>query len=108
MEKLGRKDHDALVLRFFENKTFAEVGTTLGASEDAAKTTVVEREAFGIRFQSEERFGVVSEEFVAQAGASFLIPIVGLAQIGLGLGADADDPAHRRDSRIWRNTSRQS
>ena len=40
MEKLGRKDHDALVLRFFENKTFAEVGTTLGASEDAAKMRV--------------------------------------------------------------------
>jgi RNA polymerase sigma factor (sigma-70 family) len=35
MERLGQKDHDALVLRFFENKTFAEVGATLGASEDA-------------------------------------------------------------------------
>ena len=40
MEKLGQKDHDALVLRFFENKTFAEVGATLGASEDAAKMRV--------------------------------------------------------------------
>jgi RNA polymerase sigma factor (sigma-70 family) len=40
MEKLGRKDHDALVLRFFENKTFAEVGASLGASEDAAKMRV--------------------------------------------------------------------
>ncbi len=40
MEKLGQKDHDALVLRFFENKTFAEVGVTLGASEDAAKMRV--------------------------------------------------------------------
>src|SRR5271170_6490345 len=40
MEKLGQKDHDALVLRFFENKTFAEVGATLGASEDAAKKRV--------------------------------------------------------------------
>jgi RNA polymerase sigma factor (sigma-70 family) len=40
MEQLGRKDHDALVLRFFENKTFAEVGATLGASEDAAKMRV--------------------------------------------------------------------
>ena len=26
MEQLGQKDHDALVLRFFENKNFAEVG----------------------------------------------------------------------------------
>ena len=40
LEKLGQKDHDALVLRFFENKTFAEVGVTLGASEDAAKMRV--------------------------------------------------------------------
>jgi RNA polymerase sigma factor (sigma-70 family) len=40
MEKLGRKDHDALVLRFFENRNFAEVGAALGASEDAAKVRV--------------------------------------------------------------------
>ena len=40
MEQLGKKDHDAVVLRFFENKTFAEVGATLGASEDAAKMRV--------------------------------------------------------------------
>ena len=40
MDKLGRKDHDALVLRFFENKNFAEVGAALGASEDAAKMRV--------------------------------------------------------------------
>jgi RNA polymerase sigma factor (sigma-70 family) len=40
MEQLGRKDHDALVLRFFENKNFAEVGAALGASEDAVKMRV--------------------------------------------------------------------
>jgi RNA polymerase sigma factor (sigma-70 family) len=40
LEKLGQKDHDALVLRFFENKNFAEVGSALGASEDAAKMRV--------------------------------------------------------------------
>ena len=40
MEQLGWKDHDALVLRFFENKNFAEVGAALGASEDAAKMRV--------------------------------------------------------------------
>jgi RNA polymerase sigma factor (sigma-70 family) len=40
LEKLGRTDHDALVLRFFENKNFAEVGAALGASEDAAKVRV--------------------------------------------------------------------
>jgi RNA polymerase sigma factor (sigma-70 family) len=40
MEKLGQKDHDALVLRFFEGRNFAEVGAALGASEDAAKMRV--------------------------------------------------------------------
>ena len=40
MEQLGQKDHDAVVLRFFENKNFAEVGASLGASEDAAKMRV--------------------------------------------------------------------
>ena len=40
MERLGQKDHDALVLRFFENRNFREVGTALGASEDAAKMRV--------------------------------------------------------------------
>ena len=40
MGQLGQKDHDALVLRFFENKNFTEVGAALGASEDAAKMRV--------------------------------------------------------------------
>ncbi len=40
MEKLGQKNHDALVLRFFENRDFKEVGAALGASEDAAKMRV--------------------------------------------------------------------
>lgn len=40
MEKLGQKDHDALVLRFFENRSFAEAGAALGVSEAAAKMRV--------------------------------------------------------------------
>ncbi len=40
MEQLGQKDHDSLVLRFFENQNFKEVGAALGASEDAAKMRV--------------------------------------------------------------------
>ncbi|HXR03312.1 MAG TPA: sigma-70 family RNA polymerase sigma factor [Verrucomicrobiae bacterium] len=40
MGKLGQKDHDALVLRFFEGRNFREVGAALGASEDAAKMRV--------------------------------------------------------------------
>ena len=40
MERLGQKDHDALVLRYFEGRSLKEVGAALGASEDAAKVRV--------------------------------------------------------------------
>ena len=40
MKKLGRKDHDAIVLRFFENRDFAEVSAAMGTSEGAAKMRV--------------------------------------------------------------------
>jgi RNA polymerase sigma factor (sigma-70 family) len=40
MGHLGQKDHDAVVLRFFEGRNFREVGAALGASEDAAKVRV--------------------------------------------------------------------
>jgi len=37
---LGEKDHDAIVLRYFEDRDFRDVGRKLGASEDAAKVRV--------------------------------------------------------------------
>jgi RNA polymerase sigma factor (sigma-70 family) len=40
LDQLGEKDHNAVVLRFFENKSMSDVGAALGASEDAAKTRV--------------------------------------------------------------------
>ncbi|HEV7924195.1 MAG TPA: sigma-70 family RNA polymerase sigma factor [Verrucomicrobiae bacterium] len=40
LDQLGQKDHDAVVLRFFEGRNFREVGAALGASEDAAKMRV--------------------------------------------------------------------
>lgn len=40
MLRLGQTDRDALLLRFFEGRTLREVGTALGASEDAAKKRV--------------------------------------------------------------------
>jgi RNA polymerase sigma factor (sigma-70 family) len=40
LAKLGEKEHDAIALRFFESKSFGEVGHALGASEDAAKMRV--------------------------------------------------------------------
>jgi RNA polymerase sigma factor (sigma-70 family) len=40
LAQLGEKDHNAIVLRFFENKTMPEVGQALGASEAAARKRV--------------------------------------------------------------------
>jgi uncharacterized protein (TIGR03435 family) len=40
ISKLGSKDRDAIVLRFFESKNLHEVGAALGASENAAKMRV--------------------------------------------------------------------
>lgn len=40
LEQLGQKDHDAVVLRFLQGLNLNEVGTALGASEEAAKKRV--------------------------------------------------------------------
>jgi RNA polymerase sigma factor (sigma-70 family) len=40
LEQLGEKDHNALVLRYFEGKSLAEVAAALGGSEPAAKMRV--------------------------------------------------------------------
>src|SRR5262245_35771040 len=37
MSTLGQRDRDAVVLRYFENKSLQEVGAALGSSEDAAQ-----------------------------------------------------------------------
>jgi RNA polymerase sigma factor (sigma-70 family) len=40
MARLGAKDRDAIVLRFFEGKSFQEIARAAGASENAAKKRV--------------------------------------------------------------------
>jgi RNA polymerase sigma factor (sigma-70 family) len=40
MAQLGEKDHDAIVLRFFDGRDLKTVGLALGMSEDAAKKRV--------------------------------------------------------------------
>ena len=40
MGKLGEKEHNAIVLRFFEGRDFKHVGSALGVSEEAAKKRV--------------------------------------------------------------------
>jgi RNA polymerase sigma factor (sigma-70 family) len=40
LARLGAKDHDAIVLRYFEGRSLNEVGVALGSSEEAAKKRV--------------------------------------------------------------------
>lgn len=40
MARLGKKDHSAIVLRFFEGKDLKQVGAVLGVSKSTAKTRV--------------------------------------------------------------------
>jgi uncharacterized protein (TIGR03435 family) len=40
MAQLAGKDRDAVLLRYFENKTFAQVGTALDTNEDAARKRI--------------------------------------------------------------------
>ena len=41
LAELGERDHNAIVLRFFEGKSLGEVGRALGGSADAAKMRVL-------------------------------------------------------------------
>jgi RNA polymerase sigma factor (sigma-70 family) len=40
MNRLGQTDRDALLLRYFENKSFRDVGVALGANEESARKRV--------------------------------------------------------------------
>ena len=40
MNRLGEKDRDALLLRFFENRSLGEVGAALGTSSDSARMRI--------------------------------------------------------------------
>ena len=87
LDKLGQKDHDALVLRFFENKNFAEVGAALGASEDAAKMRVQRaldklRKFFtkrGVALSSVAIAGAISANSVSAAPVGLAVKISAVA-----------------------------
>ena len=40
LEQLGEKDHNAVVLRFFEGRNFKDISATLGTTEAGAKMRV--------------------------------------------------------------------
>ena len=73
--ELGRKDRDAVVLRFIEGKNLKEVGATLGLSEEAAKKRVsraVEKlriffSTHGTEFSSDSLASVIEAKSVQAA-----------------------------------------
>jgi uncharacterized protein (TIGR03435 family) len=78
--KLGERDRNAIVLRFFEDKNLHEVGLALGASEDAAKMRVNRaleklRKIFGKR---DVKFSAAAIAAVVSANSVHAAP-VGLA-----------------------------
>ena len=66
MGRLGERDRNAIVLRFFENKSLGEVGVALGATEDAAKMRV-NRALEKLRKFFAKRGGIFSAAAIAGA-----------------------------------------
>jgi RNA polymerase sigma factor (sigma-70 family) len=95
MAGLGEKDRNAVVLRFFENKSLGEVGKALGASEDAAKMRVNRaleklRKFFskrGIVFPAALIAGAVSANSVHAAPVGLAITVTATAAKGSAAAA---------------------
>jgi RNA polymerase sigma factor (sigma-70 family) len=87
LAQLGKIDHDAVVLRFFEGKLFSEVGTALGTSEEAAKKRVnraVEKLRIyfskrGVTLSTDALAGVVTANSVQLAPAALAKTTTALA-----------------------------
>jgi uncharacterized protein (TIGR03435 family) len=94
MGQLGEKDRNALVLRFFEGKTFQEIGTAFDASDNAAKKRVGHaleklRKYFskrGVASTAAIIAGVVSANAI-QAAPAALAKTVSIVAITKGAGA---------------------
>jgi hypothetical protein len=63
--------------------------------QDPPESSVVEWKALGRLFQAGERVCHAEKELAAQAGGLALIPLLRLAEVGHGGGADGDAPGHR-------------
>jgi len=90
MAQLGRKDHDAVVLRFFEGRNFRDVGARLNTSEAGAKMRVNRaldklRKLFtmrGLTFSAAIIAGAISTNSVQAAPASLVISVTSAAVKG--------------------------
>src|ERR1019366_9343965 len=95
LAKLGEADRNAIVLRFFEGKNLREIGTALGASEDAAKMRVNRaleklRKFFtkrGVMLTATAIAGAVSANSVQAAPAVLAVTISATAAKGAAVAA---------------------
>ena len=93
LDKLGEADRNAIVLRFLENKSLREVGTALGASEDAAKMRVNRaleklRKMFtkrGVTLTTLVIAGAVSANSVQAAPVGLAMTVTAAAAKGAGI-----------------------
>jgi uncharacterized protein (TIGR03435 family) len=87
LDRLGERDRNAIVLRFFENKSLREVGAAIGSGEDAAKVRVSRaleklRKIFsrrGITYSAAAIAGAVAAHSVHAAPAGLAVQISALA-----------------------------
>lgn len=90
LNSLGEKEHDAVVLRFFDGKGLKQVGSTMGTSEDAARMRVnrgIEklREFFarkGVTFSATAIAGAVAANSVQAAPIGLAATITAAALSG--------------------------
>lgn len=97
LAQLGQKDHDALVLRFFDTKSFKDVAAALGASEDSAKKRVSRaleklRRVFakrGIALSVVALMGAVSAHSVQAAPVGLATSVTAVAVKGTAVTASS-------------------
>ena len=96
LDKLNPKDRDALVLRFFEQRSLVQVGSALGTNEDAARKRI-ERALHKLRMQLGRRgisttaaalSGVISANAIqaAPAGLAASLAVTSVAGAGAASG----------------------
>ena len=94
IHELDERDQEAVLLRYFENRPFAEIGATLRLSEDAARMRVDRaleklRAALarsGVNSASAALATVLANQVTASAPAGLANSISGTALAGIGAG----------------------
>ena len=92
IQELGERDREAVLLRFFENRPFAEIGAVLRVSEDAARMRVERaldrlRDAFarrGVTSTGTALAAILASQAGVAAPAGLAGAITGAALAGVG------------------------